>query len=69
MRAAVVPGFGQPLVIDAHAEDPAEVLQRHGGADAAIGLAVDGRSFAAALRAGTMGSGGLRRGAGGWLAD
>ena len=42
-------------MIDARAEDPAEVLQRHGGADVAIGLAVDDRSFATAYA-------GLRRG-------
>ena len=42
-------------MIDARAEDSAEVLQRHGGADVAIGLAVDDRSFATAYA-------GLRRG-------
>jgi propanol-preferring alcohol dehydrogenase len=47
--------LGADLVIDARAEDPAEVLQKHGGADVAIGLAVDDRSFATAYR-------GLRRG-------
>ena len=47
--------LGADIVIDARAEDPAEVLQRHGGADVAIGLAVDDRSFATAYA-------GLRRG-------
>ena len=42
-------------MIDARTEDPAEVLQRNGGADVAIGLAVDDRSFATAYA-------GLRRG-------
>jgi alcohol dehydrogenase, propanol-preferring len=37
------------------AADPAKVLQAHGGADVAIGLAVDDRSFATAYA-------GLRRG-------
>jgi len=47
--------LGADIVIDARSEDPAEVLQSHGGADVAIGLAVDGKSFAAAYA-------GLRRG-------
>jgi propanol-preferring alcohol dehydrogenase len=47
--------LGADIVIDARAEDPAEVLRRHGGADVAIGLAVDSRSFATAYA-------GLRRG-------
>ncbi len=47
--------LGADIVIDARAEDPAEVLQSHGGADVAIGLAVDDRSFATAYA-------GLRRG-------
>jgi propanol-preferring alcohol dehydrogenase len=47
--------LGADIVIDARAEDPAEVLRRHGGADVAIGLAVDDQSFAAAYA-------GLRRG-------
>jgi propanol-preferring alcohol dehydrogenase len=47
--------LGADIVIDARAEDPAEVLRRHGGADVAIGLAVDDRSFATAYS-------GLRRG-------
>jgi propanol-preferring alcohol dehydrogenase len=47
--------LGADLVIDARAEDPAEVLRRYGGADVAIGLAVDNQSFATAYS-------GLRRG-------
>ena len=47
--------LGADIIIDARAEDPAEVLRRYGGADVAIGLAVDDRSFATAYA-------GLRRG-------
>jgi alcohol dehydrogenase, propanol-preferring len=47
--------LGADIVIDARDEDPSEVLQDHGGADVAIGLAVDDRSFATAYA-------GLRRG-------
>ena len=47
--------LGADIVIDARTLDPAQVLQSHGGADVAIGLAVDEKSFAAAY-------GGLRRG-------
>lgn len=47
--------LGADIVIDARTEDPTSVLQAHGGADVAIGLAVDEKSFAAAY-------GGLRRG-------
>jgi len=47
--------LGADIVIDARDEDPAEVLRDHGGADVAIGLAVDDRSFATAYA-------GLRRG-------
>jgi len=47
--------LGADIVIDARSEDPAEVLRRHGGADVAVGLAVDDRSFATAYA-------GLRRG-------
>ncbi len=47
--------LGADIVIDARTEDPAEVLQANGGADVAIGLAVDDKSFATAYR-------GLRRG-------
>src|SRR5580704_6817363 len=47
--------LGADITIDARTEDPAEVLQSHGGADVAIGLAVDDKSFAAAYA-------GLRRG-------
>src|ERR1700687_2565210 len=47
--------LGADFVIDARTEDPAAVLQAHGGADVAIGLAVDDKSFATAYA-------GLRRG-------
>ena len=47
--------LGADLVIDARAEDPAQVLQAHGGASVAIGLAVDDKSFVTAYA-------GLRRG-------
>jgi len=47
--------LGADIVIDARADDPATVLQAHGGADVAVGLAVDDKSFAAAYA-------GLRRG-------
>jgi len=47
--------LGADIVIDARTEDPAEILRQHGGADVAIGLAVDDRSFATAYA-------GLRRG-------
>jgi alcohol dehydrogenase, propanol-preferring len=47
--------LGADITIDARTEDPAAVLQSHGGADVAIGLAVDDKSFAAAYA-------GLRRG-------
>jgi alcohol dehydrogenase, propanol-preferring len=47
--------LGADLVIDARTEDPAKVLQSHGGASVAIGLAVDDTSFATAYA-------GLRRG-------
>jgi propanol-preferring alcohol dehydrogenase len=47
--------LGADLVIDARAEDPAKVLQAHGGASVDIGLAVDDKSFATAYA-------GLRRG-------
>jgi propanol-preferring alcohol dehydrogenase len=47
--------LGADIIIDARAENPAEVLQQHGGADVAVGLAVDDRSFATAYA-------GLRRG-------
>jgi propanol-preferring alcohol dehydrogenase len=47
--------LGADIIIDARTEDPAEVLRAHGGADVAIGLAVDERSFATAYS-------GLRRG-------
>jgi propanol-preferring alcohol dehydrogenase len=47
--------LGADIVIDARTQDPAAVLQAHGGADVAIGLAVDDKSFASAYS-------GLRRG-------
>jgi propanol-preferring alcohol dehydrogenase len=47
--------LGADIVIDARSQDPAAVLQAHGGADVAIGLAVDDKSFATAYA-------GLRRG-------
>ncbi len=47
--------LGADLVIDARTADPAEVLRAHGGADVAVGLAVDDKSFETAYR-------GLRRG-------
>ena len=47
--------LGADIVIDARDEDPAAVLRTHGGADVAIGLAVDDRSFSTAYD-------GLRRG-------
>ena len=47
--------LGADLVIDARTEDPATVLQAHGGAAVAVGLAVDDKSFSAAYA-------GLRRG-------
>jgi propanol-preferring alcohol dehydrogenase len=47
--------LGADLVIDARHEDPAVVLKAHGGADVAIGLAVDSKSFETAYA-------GLRRG-------
>ncbi|MEU6803649.1 alcohol dehydrogenase AdhP [Streptomyces neyagawaensis] len=47
--------LGADILIDARKEDPAEVLRRHGGAHAAIVLAVDEGAFASVY-------GGLRRG-------
>lgn len=47
--------LGADIVIDARSEDPAAVLRSHGGADVAIGLAVDAKSFETAYA-------GLRRG-------
>jgi alcohol dehydrogenase, propanol-preferring len=47
--------LGADLVIDARNEDPAEVLRAHGGADVAVGLAVDDKSYELAYRS-------LRRG-------
>jgi alcohol dehydrogenase, propanol-preferring len=40
--------LGAEIIIDARTEDPAKVVQEHGGADVAVGLAVDVRSFATA---------------------
>jgi len=54
-KLALAKELGADIVIDARHEDPAKVLQSHGGADAAIGLAVDEKSFATAYA-------GLRRG-------
>ncbi|RZU23740.1 alcohol dehydrogenase AdhP [Streptomyces sp. BK239] len=47
--------LGADILIDARKEDPAEVLRQHGGAHAAIALAVDEQAFASVY-------GGLRRG-------
>ena len=47
--------LGANFVIDARTEDPAAVLQEHGGADVAIGLGGDDKSFVTAYE-------GLRRG-------
>jgi propanol-preferring alcohol dehydrogenase len=54
-KLALAHELGADLVIDARVEDPAQVLKRHGGAHAAIALAVDDKSFASAYA-------GLRRG-------
>ncbi|WNO70267.1 zinc-dependent alcohol dehydrogenase [Streptomyces sp. AM8-1-1] len=54
-KLALAAELGADILIDARTEDPAEVLQRHGGAHAAIALAVDEESFAIAYA-------GLRRG-------
>ncbi|KAA6224018.1 alcohol dehydrogenase AdhP [Streptomyces albofaciens JCM 4342] len=47
--------LGADILINARKEDPAEVLKRHGGAHAAIALAVNEQAFASVY-------GGLRRG-------
>jgi alcohol dehydrogenase, propanol-preferring len=47
--------LGADIAIDARTQDRAAVLQSHGGADVAVGLAVDGKASAAAYA-------GLRRG-------
>jgi propanol-preferring alcohol dehydrogenase len=47
--------LGADILIDARKEDPAEVLKQHGGAHAAIALAVNEQAFASVY-------GGLRRG-------
>src|SRR5690348_5004917 len=54
-KLALAKDLGADFVIDARTEDPAAALRAHGGADVAVGLAVDSKSFAAAY-------GGLRRG-------
>jgi propanol-preferring alcohol dehydrogenase len=54
-KLALARELGADIVIDARADDPAAVLQSHGGADVAVGLAVDDKSFATAYA-------GLRRG-------
>jgi alcohol dehydrogenase, propanol-preferring len=54
-KLALAKKLGADILIDARAEDPAAALQAHGGADVAIGLAVDDASFATAYA-------GLRRG-------
>ncbi|NEE00582.1 zinc-dependent alcohol dehydrogenase [Phytoactinopolyspora halotolerans] len=54
-KLALASDLGADIVIDARSDDPAKVLQSHGGASAAIGLAVDNASFATAYA-------GLRRG-------
>jgi propanol-preferring alcohol dehydrogenase len=54
-KLALAGDLGADIVIDARHEDPAAVLRSHGGADVAIGLAVDPKSFATAYA-------GLRRG-------
>ncbi|MFJ3306678.1 zinc-dependent alcohol dehydrogenase [Streptomyces sp. NPDC086549] len=54
-KLALARELGADILVDARKEDPAEVLKRHGGAHAAIALAVDERAFASVY-------GGLRRG-------
>lgn len=54
-KLALARELGADILIDARKEDPAQVLKRHGGAHAALALAVDERAFAAV-------HGGLRRG-------
>ena len=54
-KLALAKDLGADIIIDARTEDPAAVLQAHGGADVAVGLAVSEKSFAAAYA-------GLRRG-------
>ncbi len=54
-KLALAGELGADIIIDARADDPAAVLQAHGGADVAVGLAVDDKSFATAYA-------GLRRG-------
>ncbi|MFD7406821.1 alcohol dehydrogenase AdhP [Streptomyces sp. NPDC059866] len=54
-KLALAAELGADILIDARKEDPAEVLKRHGGAHAAIALAVNEQAFASVY-------GGLRRG-------
>jgi alcohol dehydrogenase, propanol-preferring len=54
-KLALAKDLGADIVIDARTQDPAAVLQSHGGADVAVGLAVSDKSFATAYA-------GLRRG-------
>ena len=54
-KLALARELGADILIDARKEDPAEVLKRHGGAHAAIALAVNEQAFASVY-------GGLRRG-------
>src|SRR3954451_738943 len=54
-KLALARELGADIITDARADDPAEVLRAHGGADVAVGLAVDDKSFATAYA-------GLRRG-------
>ena len=54
-KLALAKELGADIVIDGRTEDVAKVVQSHGGADAAIGLAVDDESFGVAFSA-------LRRG-------
>jgi propanol-preferring alcohol dehydrogenase len=48
-KLALATELGADLVIDARSQDVAKVMQSHGGANAAIGLAVDGKSFETAF--------------------
>ncbi len=48
-KLALAKELGADIVIDARSEDVAAVVKRHGGADAAIGLAVDNESFRVAF--------------------
>jgi propanol-preferring alcohol dehydrogenase len=50
-KLALARDLGADIIIDARTEDVAAVMQRHGGADVAIGLAVDEESFDTAFKA------------------